>query len=329
MNDKKYEDIFNVDLIKRFVSDNKLPIPLFNESWEDFKHFLLLYEEEYKSYSKWKELYDLIQKKYNGKVSDFLKDFYERREAVIQWLQNNPAQKKFIEMDMTPYTISNRPQVSSKSIYNGAGANKIFISVDLKKANFQAMKYVDTNLVNNSQTYEDFISLFADYDYFRNSKHLRQVIFGQSCPKRQITVESFLIHEIWLRWKSCMPYLNLVSLSNDEFVVEIGNETDTTFPVFEQLRDFELLIKREMNLEVKVQSFLLKMKQLYTNQNNKPVQTFFIKNYANGLSELVCLPLNYRAIVTKLLKGLKPDELDFHFSYEGYNCRFCEEFYIK
>ena len=324
-----YGSIFTLDLAKRFVSDYKLPIPLYSRRWVDFEYYLCLYEDEFESYTKWRKLYDLIQSRYEGSPNKFVDDFYKRREAVVQWFHENPAQKEFTSMDMNQFAIKDRPQVTSKNIYNGNGVGKVFISVDLKKANFQAMRYVNPALVKNAQTYNEFISNFADFDYFKESKYIRQVIFGQANPKRQITVEAYLIYKVWIEFKKFFPqYSNLVSLANDEFVVELGKVHQCDVPTEERLKEFIWFIKGKLVLEITADCFLLTAKQLKTRAENKTVQTFFIKTYLDKTEEIMCLPLNYRAIATKLLRDIPLSEQDFHFPYEGYDCRFCEEFHL-
>lgn len=330
MKEKDYSTIFSKGLSKRFVSDYKLPIPLFSKQWKDFEYFLNLYEGEFGAYSKWIKLYDLIQERYNGEPEKFLADFYKRREEVVQFFHNNPAQKDFAEMDMNQFAIKERPNVTSKNIYNGNGVGKVFISIDLKKANFQAMKFVNPALVNNAETYEEFISNFADFDYFKESKYLRQVVFGQSNPKRQITIESYLIYKVWVEWKEFYPqYGNLVSLSNDEFVIEVGKVKQCEVPTEEMLQRFVEVVKDKLNLEITAKCFLLSAKTLVAKSEGKPAQTFFIKTYLDKSEEIMCIPLNYRAIATKLLYGRKLEEQDYHFPYDGYDCRFCEEFELR
>lgn len=327
MQTKDYSTIFTSDLVKRFVSDYKLPIPLFSKRWEDFEYFLTLYEGEFEAYSKWRKLYDLIQERYGGMPGKFVEDFYKRREEVVQFFHNNPAQKEFVEMDMNQFAIKDRPNVTSKNIYNGNGVGKVFISIDLKKANFQAMRFVNPALVDNAKTYDEFISKFADFDYFRESKYLRQVVFGQSNPKRQITVEAYLIHKVWGEWNEFYPqYTNLVSLANDEFVIEVGKVNQCEVPTEEMLKQFVWFIKGKLGLEITAECFLLLAKTLIAKGESKPVQTFFIKTYLDKSEEIMCLPLNYRAIATKLLWGRHLVEQDYHFPYDGYDCRFCEEF---
>ena len=49
-------------------------------------------------------------------------------------------------MDMKQFAFE-RPKVSKNNVYNGENIGKNFLSVDLSKANFQALKYVNPDIV--------------------------------------------------------------------------------------------------------------------------------------------------------------------------------------
>lgn len=324
---------FSLDIAKRFVSDYNLPIPLHNKTWEGFRYYLNLYNKEFDTINKWNKLMFRIFKHHDGDSSAFLKDFYDRRESIVQFFHNNPAQKEFTSMDMNQFAVPDRPQVSKNNVYNGDGDGQIFISIDLRKANFQAMKYVNPALVDNAETYEEFVGKFAPgMEYFTDSKYLRQVVFGQSCPKRQVTVETYLTNEVWKLWKEWAKpeFDNIVSFTNDEFVIKLRDPKNIRrTQILKYLDEFVKLVKEKLGLEIKAECFGLRQVQLCTETPGKTVVTFFVKVNFDGTTKLMCLPLNYRAIVTKLLNGLPIEEPDLHFPYEGYDCKFCETFYLK
>ena len=174
---------YDSELAKRFVSDFKL---------------LELYEDEYDSETWWNALWTMIDDAYDGSASKFLKDYYDVRDKIITDTMENPAYKAFTQMDMKQYAFE-RPKVSKNNVYNGENIGKKFLSVDLSKANFQALRYVNPDIVLGAETYKDFISKFTNLDYVAMSKYSRQVIFGKLNVDRQITVEKYLINKIYYR----------------------------------------------------------------------------------------------------------------------------------
>ncbi len=327
------EKIFNKDLANRFVSDYKLPIPITSNK-ELFFYYLDLFEDEYGTMTKYDTLLSLINDKFEGNANKFLNEYYNVRENIIQSMLNNPSFINFNEkMDMGQFAVKDKPNnVSSNNVYNCDNIGKRFISIDLKKANFQALKSVDPNIVFNASTYEDFIGLFTDLDYIKDSKYTRQVIFGKCNPKRHITVEKYLINEIrkYIETHFVKQYnLKLVSLSNDEIVYEI-NVFD-----FEKLKSIRLddIIKNEifvnLNLNVSVTVFYLSGYRLLSNGNDKVNKTFFSKqSYYTQKNQLVCVPQPFFPIVFRLMNCFIPTPNDRLIEYEGCIAELKDEFYI-
>ena len=238
---------YNEDLANRFVSDYKLPISITNDE-KIFIYKLQLYENSFSSLTKWNELWQLIVKRYDGNYHAFLDDYYQIRERIIQESLNNPAYKQFNNMHMSRFNVP-KTNISKNNIYNRENDGKFFLSIDLKKANFQALRYVSPEIVKNAETYEDFIGTFTDLDYVKTSKYIRQVVFGKLNPSRHITVEKFLTNKVLDALRNSefyAPYFeekNIVSLSNDELIIKIDN-----FEVADPLKDMANYIKENTNI---------------------------------------------------------------------------------
>ena len=327
--------IYNAELGKRFVSDYTLPIPIINDSYHLFLYYLRLHEQELKSLTKWNELVNLIECNFDGKPHRFLEEFYSNREKIVQWFHNNPAQLAFNSMDMNRFAVPNQPNVTSKNIYNGEAVGKKFISVDLNKANYQAMKYVNPDLVANTSTYAEFIESFGFSEamtrYFIESKYLRQVVFGQSNPKRQVTVETYMTYKVWELWQHLYQNMEIVSFSNDEFVLRVPEGTSQRL-LNNITKDFVGEVKLALRIDVKVKVFTVDQWNLIPKGHNRHTITFFGRNVMDGpdenevKTELMCLPLNYLAIATKLMHGQRVTKADKLFPYEKHKAQLCETF---
>lgn len=87
----------------------------------------------------------------------------------------------------------------------------------MKKANFTALRHYNKDIVGGKDTYEDFLGMFTDENYFKESKYIRQVIFGNVNPKRQITYEKFLMDKVLVKLltvfeKSSVAFFQLMKL---------------------------------------------------------------------------------------------------------------------
>lgn len=322
---------YNKELSKRFISDYKLPIPLINEEY--FFYHLNLYEKDYSSLSKYENLLNLINSNYNNSPNDFLEDYYKVRDNIINAILNNEAFKCFNEMDMSAFSIKNKPSISSNNIYNNDNIGKFFVSIDLKKANFQTLKHIDKNIVLGADTYEDFIEKFTDLEYVKESKYVREVVFGKCDPKRHITVEKYFTTEIYKKVIEKFPHLEnkCVSLSNDEIIFNTDFFLFGNSSMCSSFRTAVEKISKEIGFEVRVEFFCLKGYNLILKRNKEVRKTFFIKNYldTDAKFKLISVPLQYHSLCYKLYKGLELNEIDYHFEYEGLNARFCEEFDVE
>ena len=323
--------LYNRELAKRFISDYKLPIPLINEKY--FFYHLALYQEDYNSLEYYFELLDMIGKKYGGNCNKFLEDYYNVRDKIITTIVESEAFQKFNTMDMNVFTIKDRPNITSNNIYNNDNIGKFFISIDLKKANFQTLRNIDKDIVFGADTYEEFIGKFTDLDYIKESKYTRQVIFGKCNPKRHITAEKYFIIQIYKKVIEQFPYLSdkCVSLSNDEMIFKVDflryNDKLTCFSLKKDIQT----IAKEIGFDVHVEFFHLKGYNLVFKESRSIRKTFFMKDYfcTDGKFKMIGVPLQYHSIAYKLYKGKELSEIDYHFDYEGMDARFCEEFDIE
>lgn len=211
---------YSEELIKRFVKDYNLPIQITETKY--FDYFLDLYEKDLGSSTKFEKLLNEIKNKFDSNESLFLENYYKTRNNIIDTILKSDSYKFFNSMDMKIFNIK-KYDISKSDVFKETNIGKTFISVDLVKANFQALKYIDKEIVLWCDTYEEFISKFTDSEYMKNSKYLRQVIFGKLNPSRHISVERHIMGLIMEIIKSNNEFDELipVSISNDEIVFEL------------------------------------------------------------------------------------------------------------
>ncbi|MBP5457965.1 MAG: hypothetical protein J6Y37_15860 [Paludibacteraceae bacterium] len=312
----------NINLAKRFVSDMNIPISMLSDKW--FPYFLELYEKDFSAMSKWEKLWKMIDESFGGDAEAFLHYYYEIRDSIIVTISNSAAYNGFNNMSMDRFCVVGKPSVSSNNVYNCDNVGKTFLGVDLRKANFQALRFVNPDIVLNASSYVEFIRKFTDLDYIAESKYTRQVVFGKLNPKRHITVEKWLVNEMWKVFRDLYPDLSggLVSMMSDEFIVEVDRNTDSSLP-----REIETNISNALDIDVKVSLFSLSSGSIVSQETGDRKSPFYVRHdIVNGTDRLMCVPLQYHALVYKLYKGMPLDEPDYHFNYEGIECRFMENF---
>ena len=122
-------------------------------------------------------------------------------------------------MKMDSFQVINN-KLASQNLYIPENAGKSYYSIDLKEANFQALKTVIPELT----AYPDFKSLllnFTNDEVLLESKKVRQVILGNLNPARQQTIQKFIIHSIYMDLiKQGVSPSSVKSSSSDELIVD-------------------------------------------------------------------------------------------------------------
>lgn len=304
---------------QRFVSDNNLPIQvLFSPI---FENRLELLEELYHSKSLYEATMNIVNNNFNGSVDKFLEYYYEVRENVIQDILHNEDYIKFNECNLQKELNITKNNYSQRNIYNCESDNKIFVSIDLKKANFQALKFFEPNIVFNADSYEDLMKRYADIDYIVNSKYMRQVIFGKLNPSRTITVEkhimSLIIDKLLSVIDEFKPF-EFVSLTTDELIFEVK---DINFDLALLKENVETLIKHSLNIEVKCTIFKLKNIEFLLS-NGSTLHVFRKINLIDNSFKLMSCPSVYLPQVIKLINNQPIEDIDLYFLYEKQLAKF-------
>lgn len=292
-------DLLSKHILKRFCKDYNLKINILEEPY--FSYFLKLYDPLFQTLEKYNLFKNTILKFKNE--DDFLKYYNNLKDEIINTIKKSEAFNKFNTTSLDKFNISK--VYPDGNIYNLSNVDKYFVSIDLKEANFQALKYFDNAIVLNTKTYKEFIKCFTNLDYFINSKYLREVIFGNLNPKRQIKIEKFLINQIlyFLINKDFINPNNIKCVNNDEIIIEINKENLNE--EIEKYKSIDKTILEQYNLVTKTKVFKL------SSISNKKC---FVKNFINYDGyEFVCVPTIIFPQVYKIYNNMDINELDLTF----------------
>lgn len=294
----------------RFVKDYNLPINIFDEDM--FAYYRELYADFWPH-----EAEALMEKEIEecGSVDKWLEKYAELRDNIINTLENSEEWKTFNQCDMSQYAVSST--IGERNIYTEEQHNCIFISIDLKKANFQALRSLG---IIKESTYEDFIYKFGGSKYFAGSKYLRQVIFGKLNPKRIITYEKYLIHKVLALVQERHAEWNLFSVMSDEVIFKVDVNT---FPGARETRDIEALVKETLGLDVRVEVIVVEHFPVVNYKGDK-VDAYTRFNVWTRETKLKKVSTTFYPQVWRLYKNEDIQENDLKFFFEGQVCKFIE-----
>ena len=206
-------------LKERFCKDLNLPIKIFKEPY--FTDRMCLYDAQYDCIKKYKDFIELVEE--CGGEQQYFELYNKVKDAAINYLHNDYMMKFSQEEDFNKFSITNKG-FPKNSIYHSGNDEKVFVSFDMVKGNFSALHNYDKRIVGSCDTYEQFLGLFTDKSHLINSKYIRQVIFGNINPKRQVTYEQYLMDKVLDKVLKSFEKDNIVFFSTDEIVVEIDKK---------------------------------------------------------------------------------------------------------
>lgn len=306
--------LFKMDnkIKQRFVKDYNLPINIFND--EIFNYYIELYDFFPKN--TWEKLCDDINNKYNGNSSLWLDYCAKVRDDAISGVIESDEYKAFNDSKnlLKEYNID--VKVGEHSLYSQETDGKRYVSIDLKKANFQALKFAG---VLNDASYEDFIRKYGGDDYIVNSKYLRQVIFGKMNPGRTIKVEKYIvskIHEIispvFLDWK-------LFSFNSDELIYSL----EDFYPNEDNLNSIVGDVKELLDIDVRAECVEIK-KLPIVNVNGNNVDAYVRTNINTNESVLKKASTTFFPQIYKLWKGKEIQDKDLYVYFDDQLAKFVE-----
>jgi hypothetical protein len=222
-------------------------------------------------------------------------------------------------------TVAALKNIPDLNIYNQSSIGKTFVSIDLKKANFQAFKFINPLIVFNADTYEDMIDMFTPEknEYFRTSKYTRQVIFGKLNPKRTITVEKYIMGRVYEYINESMEKIfsecKLIAYKSDELIYEVydSNLDD----IDQSLKNFEYLIAYGMKIDVRIEIFKVGRIEC-KNHNGITVDCYIRQNLVTGEEILKSCSQIFYPQFYKIWKGQPIVMIDLAFTAEGQTAHF-------
>lgn len=286
---------------------------------DDFGYQVTVVEDPYFEYQlslnpgaedDWEKLEKGIKEEYDGNEEAFLEEFYATKRAMLQTLQTSE--------EWGAAEVPNSPEVKANkhNFYTQEYADKgrIFMSIDLRKANVQAFAKIDPLLfgwpsndieVPYSADYlwKNFVRKHIPYEkktlwwYVCRSKHIRQVIFGNCDPKKQVAIERTMVWEQTKEVFKVYPDAKVLMFGTDEVILEMGKMPDRYIP-------------RVPRVDTRIEVFSLKSIPFLTPSGN------IIRVYEREGIDYKCIPRNYYAQIIKLLRGEEPGEMDLVFYSE-------------
>lgn len=265
---------------ERFCKDCNVPIRLFQEPY--FTDRLKLFDKFYGTIEKWNTFLEEVQKYHCEQ--DYFEEYNRVKDAAIFSIKNSEAYQRFNTEDMNKYRATHE-NLPNKDIFKPINDGKLFISIDMRKANFSSLYHYDNNMFSGAKTWEEFISKFTNNKHIINSKYIRQVILGNCNPKRHITYERYLMDMVLTYLvEAYVPMDRIVFFSNDEIVIDISDmngsrQKSLFFQIELGMNDMAIPLKMELFILHKIDNIDGYYKEIFKKNGEKDIEFKCLDNY--------------------------------------------------
>lgn len=241
----------------RFCKDTNLPINIYEEPF--FTKRLELFDPFFGTLEKWDVFQKDLEEAGFENEEAYFEEYNRIKEAAISSINESKTYRQFIS-DNSKFDVPNLNYPTNIYKYENAGKN--LISIDMRKANFTAMKEYEKrfckeqgSIFDGADTWEDFISQFTNMKHIIQSKYIRQVIMGALNPKRQVAFEKYLMYTYFEEIKELVKQydLEVASFANDEIVLK-GHYV--YLAAFDSEKEFVKFTVRHKN-ELRCEGFIL------------------------------------------------------------------------
>lgn len=280
----------------RFCKDTKTPIRVFDD--DVFMERLHLLDPFYGCLFKWGVFLDSY-KRYESE-DDYFRCYSRVKDEAIEDIKSSDAFLRFNTMCIQDIASStDTHNIPQRNVFNTTNIGKTFISIDMVKANFYALREFDKGIFYGEDSWEDFLGRYTKDTHMLNSKYIRQVIMGNCNPKRQVTYEKYLMSLCLSRLlASGLDIDSVVSFSSDEIIVQ-GTEKEEQL-IVDSLKDVSIPLRIE----------------LYT-LDYCGVDVYLRVNKNTSIMDIKCANPVTIPFVARYLRGESVKESDCIFMYEG------------
>lgn len=287
-------------LKERFIRDKSLLIKFYDEPF--FTEKLHLLEKQFNAYTLWEGYLKMLEK-YDSE-DDYFRYYNQLKDQILTTVQNAEGFKR-LTADNTLDTHIQNVGFRSEHIFHGDNIGKTFLSVDMRRANFNALRRYDASIFNGAETWEDFVRQFTDEEYIIQSKYIREAIFGFCNPnKTQKMMKKLMDGFLTSLLELGVPKELIVYFGNDEVIVDITNNRELVEVVKKAVE--------QSDLKLRVEEYTITAAR--NGVNGKILG--YILNKTDGTYGFKCF--NYRTLpfVLRALQGEEITEHDTYFKYE-------------
>lgn len=199
--------------------------------------------------------------------------------------------------------------INKSSIYNHTHSGKYFVSIDIKSANFTNLKKYCPSI---PRQWKAFVGRFSGSKFLAESKHLREIIFGELKNKKLFSTIWLMMHDVdnlLATVQELYQQLKKVMCTMDEIIYEVDKDFDIT-----PIQNLVLTIDPSREI-YRIEKF--KLVQLSPHQ-------YFVKELSDGQIQFKSIPKYLIMQCIKYYNKKSLTEYDKKFSFEDFEATFSD-----
>jgi hypothetical protein len=240
-------------------------------------------------------------------LEDFKEEWHKIKNGIIKDIEETKSFQELVNQKegyQSPY------KVERGNPYNHAFKGVRCISIDLKSANFNSLRFFNPETVLNTKDFSELVSRYSSVPYYSHVKIFRQVVFEKLQPNKQQGLQRKMMDSVLTELFKIKPDLYVRMPSNDEIIIPLNNgqEKFTT--------QFQEAIKNHPLTEI------LRLEEFSVEHI---FDDLFYKKFDDGKIVLRNVPSPYYSKAYKMVRGLEITDEDSYFIYEGKLAKFVKE----
>ena len=233
-------------------------------------------------------------------------------DDILRHITEHPSTQmyKTDEFEMETNFLKSSIYQTHHKFYTKENQDKLFMSIDINKADYTILKHYHPEIFRNTSTWEEFLRSFFDEKPIQtliDSKHLRERTFGNAqVTKRTKFLSEYFIHKV-LQEMNIKP-VDIVMISGDEAVISYDSLI------------FRSMFDRYHGHFFKVLAFrLVKLPKhdYFVKEYFDPFQTIDNQQIVITRREFKCIPVPFIQQCIKQYQGKTITEMDRKFTTES------------
>lgn len=221
-------------MIRTFSNYAKVHIPVCSVKYIDY--YLEVLEQVYDC----KRMYELFKKAIERTNGDITRAHVNLTNTIAEHIKGHTEYKNFIAR---PRPKDYGEMGPNGKFYINTNANKYFVSIDVKSANFRCVKHFCPNMFSGE--WKDFVSKFTDIEFLIESKMFREKTFGEIFKGGIQRMPRMFIKQVY-DYVNEKYSLRHATTSDDEVIYEV----DKDFDIDEFRQNIETLLPNHFHVDM-------------------------------------------------------------------------------